>query len=169
METVVVAIIVGAFGGLLGSLAGPVLTHRLAGRQRREQRREEMDRELRRMLEGHMRLGSAASAAIWDIHVTESRGGSVRSVFDRYAAEAKRLQTLYPDFAWRPNRIADEPLQRLAIAHAVALNHLQVLIGVGAGLPVGSQENWSQRASDVQRWVDGLAQLIDHRMDELGW
>lgn len=171
METVVVALVVGAFGGLLGSIAGPWLTHRLSRRRRREEREEERNQELRRMLEALMRLIHTASFTTLEIQYSDIVGESLESVVERHRQYVTDLHTRHRDWIWQPHRIHDETLRRLAIGFNLAGGQLQLLVGERSGFasPYGSISTWSERAQNVRRWVDMLEEAVDKRMDELGW
>lgn len=169
METVVVALVVGAAGGLFGSIAGPWLTHRLSRQRRKEEREEERDRELRRMIETMMALARSASSSTSDLELTEVWGGDLDQSWDRATADIFRIQSLHPAFAWRPHRIKNDDLRTLAMDLNATWTQLNMLLGQRRGLPLGRVQDWSGEAKTARAKADELIEAVDRGMDLLGW
>ena len=148
METVVVAIIVGAFGGLLGSIAGPVFTHGLDRRRRAELRQEERNQEFRHMVETVMRLARTAHSSTLEIGLTELSFGDISPALLRHDQYVQSLAAQYGDLLWRPLRIQDATLRRLADGLNTAQAHLHMLIAERRGVVLGGTQNYQNRNAE---------------------
>ena len=169
METVIVALVVGAFGGLAGTIVGPFLGHKLDRGRRRELRQEERNRELRRMLEVSMRLAGTVHASGLMIQLAVIKELDLEQVAANGRAHVLELDARYPDDFWRPYRIQDATLQNLAINLSSARIDLTWLIDQRPGLPMSQSGEWSERIEQQVTNVDAGIEAIDRRMDELDW
>lgn len=173
MDTIIVAaivgVIVGAFSGLLGSIAGPFLNYRLDRQRRSEKRQEERNQELRRMLETVMRISRTTVTTTAEIELAVMDGTNVGDVLQRHNEYIRWIENLQPHFSWRPHRIHDDALRRLAVAFLSAQTQLAMLVRAAGGDPITSTLNWFQRMRNVRPWVESLSEAVDQRMDELDW
>lgn len=169
MDTIIVALLVGAFSGVFGSIIAPMLSHGLDRKRREELRQEERNRELRHMVEAVMRLARVAHSSTLEIQYTDTLAGDVNQALLRHDQYVLELERIYRYFLWRPHRIHDEALRRLADGLNSAQGQLHILIGVRRGVPIGSIINWSQQVQNVRDWIDRLMKSVDERMDQLGW
>ncbi len=121
------------------------------------------------MLEVLMRLARIASSTTLEVELAELLGGDVGQVFETHSRYVTGLEAMHPEYAWRPQRIHDVTLRRLAIGFHLAQSQIHMLIGVRRGVLLGSLASWSERARTARRWADMLEEAVDRRMDELGW
>jgi len=170
VTTIVVAIIVGAFSGLLGSIAGPFLSHQLDRRRRSELRKEERRRELRQMLEAVMRLARAQQSGLTEYQISAALGRSLEEVRLRQIHYIQEIELKYPFFFWRPHRIMDEQLRRVAQELQDA-NTAATMLWPDLLNPAGreSPAQWDEEVSQLAKRIDAVLEAVDARLDELDW
>ncbi|HUF52633.1 MAG TPA: hypothetical protein VMR52_02515 [Dehalococcoidia bacterium] len=111
MESVITGIAVGAMVGGASAWIG----HWFERTKRREQRQEARDRNLREMIAVMMRLARAQSSGLREFKLgPDMLGLSVEEVRRNNLHYVLEIKEAYPNFFWRPNRIKDEELKRLA-------------------------------------------------------
>ena len=171
METIIVAIVVGAFSGLLGSVAGPVLAHGLDRRRRAELRQEERNQEFRHMVETVMRLARTAHSSTLEIGLTELSFGDIGPVLLRHDQYVESLAAKYGDLLWRPLRIQDATLRRLADGLNTAQAHLHWLIAERRDVALGGTQHYQKRNAEkpVSKEIEELDAKIAEAEEQLRW
>jgi hypothetical protein len=165
METVVVALVVGAFGGFLGAAVGPFLGHIFNGWERRDVRRERRREHLRSMIERRIGDYRRCHAAVFTIgvRVKSFKDSPLQAYQEFLTAEASATAG---DLRWEPYRIEDAQLRNGSTALNNNLNELHRLLGTILTAPVDS---WSTVCSAQADVVGDLAMKLQLRMDDLDW
>jgi hypothetical protein len=166
VETVVVALVVGAFGGFAGAAIGPSLGHVLNGWERRDVRRERRREHLRSMIERRIGDYRRYHAAVFTM------GARVRnfnwSPLQAYQEFLTKEAEAFPvgGHAWEPYRIEDTQLREYSEAFNDGLNQLHRLLGTILTAPMDS---WFAECSARADAVGDLAMKLQLRMDDLDW
>jgi len=167
VETILVALGVGAFSGLVGSIAGPFLAHKLDRWHRAELRAEERRRELRQMLEALMRLARCQSSGVSEYQIARTLSRSIDEVRVRQLQYVKEIELRYPFFFWRPHRIKDERLRQLATELQDANTQAGMLMYDLLNGLAGT--DWDDQANEARGRIDEALKDVDQRLDELDW
>ena len=167
METVAIALLVGAFGGLAGAALGPFLGHIFNGWERRAVRRERRQEHLRSMIGsriGDWRRRNAAVFTIWArVKTFNFTGVAAHQEF----LEKEAVASPRGGQVWEPYRIGDDRLKADAEALNTGLIDLDGLIRKVKN--ASSIDTWREKCSEKASELDELTEKMQLRMDDLEW
>lgn len=166
METVVVALVVGAFGGLAGAAVGPFLGHIFNSWERRDVRRERRREHLRSMIERRIGDYRRYNAAVFTIRarVVNFKLPALQAYQEFLAKEAEAFPV--GGHTWEPYRIEDTQLRENSEDVNDGLNELHRLLGDILTTPV---DTWFEACSAKACVVRDLAKKVQLRLDALDW
>lgn len=171
METVVVALVVGAFGGFAGAAIGPFLGHVFNGWERRDVRRERRREQLREMLQEAAHGTTRYHRAAFRIHVqktiVETFPGAPQANGLQAFTEVSSILSEAPGTLWQPYRIRDRRLAEWAQELNETGNVMRTrLTGI---TPFSADDGWWKETERLLDELEALARKIVLRLDELDW
>ena len=121
------------------------------------------------MLEGMMRLARTQRSGLVEYQIARTLGRGREEARLRQMLYMRELETKYPFFFWRPNRIQDERLRELATKLQRGNTEAGILMSDLFSSPAQQGAEWDEKANEVGNRIENVLEEIDQRLDELDW